>query len=225
MQRDRQSEISIASERSEDEECRPQSVQVAVRVRPMNDREMKSNTTPVVNASSEKGEVTLVRGMTGQRHVRQTYNFDSVFTSFSSQEEVFETVRPLVNEVMCGYEATVRWVHVHTVERPRALSTCAEAYCTHLQTMGCRCLLTARRALARRTPWKATSSLRSRRASFHALSRCVHSSKHAEATQQLGPCDACTLHAPIKCACDVLSVGVDVPSALAVLVCRQSSSG
>ena len=42
------------------------------------------------------------------RQQRQTFHFDSVFTSFSTQREVFETVRALVNEVMQGFEATVR---------------------------------------------------------------------------------------------------------------------
>ncbi|EOD33765.1 hypothetical protein EMIHUDRAFT_43489, partial [Emiliania huxleyi CCMP1516] len=35
------------------------------------------------------------------------YHFDSVYTSYSTQCEVFETVRPLVHEVMQGFEATV----------------------------------------------------------------------------------------------------------------------
>lgn len=84
-----------------------QSVQVALRVRPMNERETAAGTVPVVTASNGKKEVTLIRGA-GQRQQRQTYHFDSVFTSFSTQHEVFETIRPLVKEVMQGFEATVR---------------------------------------------------------------------------------------------------------------------
>ena len=50
--------------------------------------------------------MTLIRGV-GQRQIRQVYHFDSVYTSYSTQCEVFETVRPLVHEVMQGFEATV----------------------------------------------------------------------------------------------------------------------
>ena len=82
-------------------------MRVVVRVRPMNEKELKNNTLPVVTGSTEKREVTLIRGV-GQRQIRQTYAFDSVFTSFSAQSEVFETVRPLISEVMHGFEATVR---------------------------------------------------------------------------------------------------------------------
>lgn len=90
-----------------EDETKMQSVRVVVRVRPMNDKELKNNTLPVVTGSTDKREVTLIRGV-GQRQIRQTYNFDSVFTSFSSQAEVFQTIHPLISEVMQGFEATVR---------------------------------------------------------------------------------------------------------------------
>ena len=73
----------------------------------MNQRETAAGTVPGVTALYDKKEVTLIRG-SGNRQQRQTFHFDSVFTSFSTQREVFETVRPLVNEVMQGFEATVR---------------------------------------------------------------------------------------------------------------------
>ena len=83
------------------------SVQVAVRVRPMSERELKGNTLPVVTASSDKKEVTLIRGA-GNRQQRQTYSFDAVFSDYSSQRDVFQPVRPLVDDVLNGYEGTVR---------------------------------------------------------------------------------------------------------------------
>ena len=64
-------------------------IQVAVRLRPMNERELKGNTLPVVTASTEKKEVTLIKG-TGARTLRNTFAFDNVFTSFSTQREVFD---------------------------------------------------------------------------------------------------------------------------------------
>ena len=81
-------------------------VRVAVRVRPMNERENKGNTLPVVTASTDKNEVTLIRGA-GNRQTRQTFSFDAVHSSFSTQVEVFDTVRPLIADVMGGFEATV----------------------------------------------------------------------------------------------------------------------
>ncbi|KAL1499179.1 hypothetical protein AB1Y20_013689 [Prymnesium parvum] len=82
------------------------SVKVAVRLRPMSEREMRGNTVPVVNGSSERNEVTLIKGA-GSHQQRRTYTFDDVYTSFSTQSEVFKTVEPLVADVLRGYEATV----------------------------------------------------------------------------------------------------------------------
>ena len=52
-------------------------VQVAVRVRPMNERELRGNTLPVVTALSTSKEVTLIKG-SKERQSRQTFNFDHV---------------------------------------------------------------------------------------------------------------------------------------------------
>ena len=84
------------------------SVRVAVRLRPMNENEKSRDTLPVVTASTEKAEVTLIRG-NANRQQRQTYNFDEVHSSFSTQRDVFETAaRPLVKDVVAGFEGTVR---------------------------------------------------------------------------------------------------------------------
>ena len=39
--------------------------------------------------------------------MKVSYNFDSVYETFATQHEVFDEVRPLIGEVMRGYEATV----------------------------------------------------------------------------------------------------------------------
>ena len=98
---------------------RSASVQVAVRLRPMNDKEKAKDTLPVVTANSARNEVTLIRG-SAQRQQRQTYSFDAVFGSFSEQGHVFETIRPLVDDVLQGFEATVRQQPPveHTPHRP-----------------------------------------------------------------------------------------------------------
>ena len=83
------------------------SVQVVVRVRPLNEREKKHGTLPVVSASTSDKTVTVIKG-TGSRQIKSSYKFDNVFTSFSTQEDVFEaTLRPIIRDVLMGYESTV----------------------------------------------------------------------------------------------------------------------
>ena len=82
-------------------------VQVVVRLRPMNEREQRHGTIPVISAKTNEKIVTVVRGK-GRKQVKSSYSFDNVFTAFSSQEEVFEeTVKPVISDVMRGYESTV----------------------------------------------------------------------------------------------------------------------
>jgi kinesin family protein 11 len=72
------------------------SVQVVVRLRPMNDNEKKHGTLPVVTGSTRDKSVTVIRGQ-GARQARSMFHFDHVFSDFSSQEEVFdETLKPVI---------------------------------------------------------------------------------------------------------------------------------
>ena len=83
------------------------SVQVVVRLRPLNDREKRHGTLPVVSASTNEKSVTVIKGQ-GSRQVKTSYRFDNVFTAFSSQEEVFEaTLKPIIRDVLRGFESTV----------------------------------------------------------------------------------------------------------------------
>ena len=78
-------------------------MQVVVRVRPFSEREETAGTLPVVTASTEKREVTIVKGA-GARQSRSTFVFDDVFTSFSTQQEVFDrTLAPVIGDVLGGY--------------------------------------------------------------------------------------------------------------------------
>jgi len=82
-------------------------IQVVVRLRPINEREKTHGTLPVVTASSQDKTVTVVRG-SGRRQARSSYAFDNVFSAFTTQEEVFDsTLRPILRDVMLGYESTV----------------------------------------------------------------------------------------------------------------------
>ena len=84
-------------------------VQVVVRLRPLNERESKGSTLPVITASTDKSEVCICRGQ-GNRQVRQAFSFDRVFTSFTSQQEVFQQTfleQGIIDDVLRGYESTV----------------------------------------------------------------------------------------------------------------------
>jgi len=82
-------------------------VQVVVRVRPLNAKEKQGHTLPIVNSSSQRNEVTLIKGI-GFKAMRHTFNFDKVFNEFTTQQEIFEqTLAPLVNDVLKGFESTV----------------------------------------------------------------------------------------------------------------------
>lgn len=70
------------------------SVQVLVRLRPMNESEM-AHSMPVIKASTLDKSVTVIKGQ-GSRQARSTFKFDSVFTGFSTQEEVFTSVQPMI---------------------------------------------------------------------------------------------------------------------------------
>ncbi|OEU06917.1 kinesin-domain-containing protein, partial [Fragilariopsis cylindrus CCMP1102] len=83
------------------------SVQVIIRLRPLNEREKKYNTLPVVTASTLDKSVTAIKGK-GKTKSKQIFQFDNVFTSFSTQEDIFEaTLQPIIKDVLNGYESTV----------------------------------------------------------------------------------------------------------------------
>jgi kinesin family protein 11 len=82
-------------------------VQVVVRLRPLNEREKKHGTLPVISASTNDKTVTVIKG-TGSHKARSSFAFDNVFTAFSTQEEVFDTtLKPVISDVLKGYESTV----------------------------------------------------------------------------------------------------------------------
>ena len=61
----------------------------------------------MVTTSTERKEVTIVKG-SGKAQVRTTFNFDNVFGSFTTQEEIFhQTLEPVIGDVMSGYESTI----------------------------------------------------------------------------------------------------------------------
>eukprot|EP00462_Mataza_sp_D1_P021546 CAMPEP_0175126944 /NCGR_PEP_ID=MMETSP0087-20121206/4129_1 /TAXON_ID=136419 /ORGANISM="Unknown Unknown, Strain D1" /LENGTH=1515 /DNA_ID=CAMNT_0016408901 /DNA_START=199 /DNA_END=4746 /DNA_ORIENTATION=+ len=79
-------------------------IQVVVRCRPRNQREKNSNAAVVLEANHEESTVELNKAAKNAK----SYTFDQVYTSTSTQQEVFEgTVAPIVDEVLDGFNCTV----------------------------------------------------------------------------------------------------------------------
>lgn len=90
-------------------------VQVAVRCRPLNERERVSGERAVLSCAESRREV-MCNAIPGQRKgasavaaaAKKTYTFDHVFGPDASQADVYEgVVEPIVDEVLQGYNCTV----------------------------------------------------------------------------------------------------------------------
>lgn len=82
-------------------------MQVAVRCRPLNDQEKARNTLQLVNTFPDRRQVKINYGV-GAKKIIKTFTFDKVFGQYATQEEVFrETVLPIVDEALQGYNCTV----------------------------------------------------------------------------------------------------------------------
>ena len=58
-----------------------------MRLRPLNEKEKRAGTLPVVSSSTSDSTVSIIRGE-GKRQARSGFKVDSVFGSFATQEEV-----------------------------------------------------------------------------------------------------------------------------------------
>jgi kinesin family member 11 len=78
-------------------------INVVVRCRGRNDREIKENSAVVVNTDGIKGEnVKLHMGANALNN--KTYNFDRVYSPAADQTVVFDdTVKPILEEVCCSF--------------------------------------------------------------------------------------------------------------------------
>lgn len=89
-------------------------VQVAVRCRPLNDRERSSGERSVLLCAEDRREV-VCSALGGQRkggassiNPKKTYTYDHVFGQDATQADVYEgIVEPIVDEVLQGYNCTV----------------------------------------------------------------------------------------------------------------------
>ncbi|OIW23969.1 kinesin motor domain-containing protein [Coniochaeta ligniaria NRRL 30616] len=82
-------------------------INVVVRCRGRNDREVKENSTVVVKTDGSKGS-TVELSMGPNALSNKTYNFDRVFSPAADQSMVFdEVVKPILDEVISGFNCTI----------------------------------------------------------------------------------------------------------------------
>ena len=96
----------MASE-SARESAKATNVQVAVRLRPANGEEKRSNQAMAVSADPSNRTVSVSVGPVGKKQTR-SFTFDRVFGMYSTQDEVFEgVVRPVVEDVLAACHSVV----------------------------------------------------------------------------------------------------------------------
>ena len=81
-----------------------ESVKVAVRVRPMNKREIAENSQNCVDVDTSTNQISV----TSSKHETKTFQFDYVYPLTSTQREVYDQVAfPIVESIFQGYNGTV----------------------------------------------------------------------------------------------------------------------
>lgn len=78
-------------------------VQVALRIRPMTAKESLSGATECLLCVPNSNQVVIGVPDTPQR----SFTYDYAFAHDSSQEQVYACVKPLVDEFISGFNATV----------------------------------------------------------------------------------------------------------------------
>ncbi|XP_038655990.1 LOW QUALITY PROTEIN: kinesin-like protein KIF3C [Scyliorhinus canicula] len=85
-----------------------ESVKVVVRCRPMNGKEDAGACDQIVDMDVKLGQVSIQNPKTSPTEVPKTFTFDAVYDSSSKQSDLYdETVRPLVDSVLQGFNGTV----------------------------------------------------------------------------------------------------------------------
>ncbi|KAH6960621.1 hypothetical protein HG530_004277 [Fusarium avenaceum] len=82
-------------------------IQVVVRCRGRNEREIRENSNVVVTADAVRGKVVEL-SMGSNALNNRSYNFDRVFSQAADQNMVFDdTVKPILDEMLAGYNCTI----------------------------------------------------------------------------------------------------------------------
>ncbi|KAK4184481.1 putative kinesin-like protein bimC [Podospora australis] len=82
-------------------------INVVVRCRGRNEREVKENSAVVVSTEATRGKIVEL-SMGPNAVSNKTYNFDRVFSQAADQTMVFEdVVKPILDEMLAGYNCTI----------------------------------------------------------------------------------------------------------------------
>ncbi|XP_062927044.1 kinesin-like protein KIF3C isoform X2 [Mobula hypostoma] len=85
-----------------------ESVKVVVRCRPMNGKEEAAACEQIVDMDMKLGQVTIRNPKATSSEMPKSFTFDAVYDHSSKQSELYdETVRPLVDSVLQGFNGTV----------------------------------------------------------------------------------------------------------------------
>ena len=86
-----------------------QNIQVAVRCRPLNQNETKSNSPNIIDIREKTREITVKQDLNFlDKGNMKTFSFDKVFGPKSKQIDVYQSmVCPVIDEVLSGYNCTI----------------------------------------------------------------------------------------------------------------------
>ncbi|KAM9495958.1 kinesin-like protein KIF3C [Clarias gariepinus] len=85
-----------------------ESVKVAVRCRPLSRKEEASGYDSILDMDVKLGQVALRNPRAPPGEPDKTFTFDAVYDATSKQSDLYdESVRPLVDSVLCGFNGTV----------------------------------------------------------------------------------------------------------------------
>lgn len=104
----RSADRSAGKRRSESAAKKQECVTVVVRCRPMSPKEKSMGYQQVVEMWTDQGTVLIRNLKETHKDPVKTFTFDAVYDWTSTQQELFdETVRPLIESVLNGFNATI----------------------------------------------------------------------------------------------------------------------
>jgi kinesin family protein 3/17 len=85
-----------------------ENVQVVVRVRPMNSKELDDHCQIIVFVDTISNTISIYNSNATCEEPAKIFSFDAVFDSKSTQVDIYnETARPIIDKVLQGYNGTI----------------------------------------------------------------------------------------------------------------------
>ncbi|KAK7793516.1 hypothetical protein R5R35_009502 [Gryllus longicercus] len=85
-----------------------EAVQVVVRCRPMNAKELANGFKKVVDVHPSRGVIEILNPRDDGKERKKSFTFDAVYDAMSTQEELYnETAHPLVSSILDGFNGTI----------------------------------------------------------------------------------------------------------------------